>query len=144
MIHSDNDFATVAYLRIKSATLQDKSENLDVDPSIPPVLEQHFEPIRTAVDRSLVSQTSPGSRPGYGPEDVILIGLRTCRSVTEWVSVSNIHAEIYRHNEPDSRSIEDKVHECFAGLQGTLIQRAIMTWTSYPPHRFQRVSANML
>ena len=52
VVHSDNDFATVAYLRIKKASLQPKTspstaDSLDV--TVPPVLTEAFSDLRDMV-----------------------------------------------------------------------------------------------
>ena len=127
MIHSDNDFATVAYLRVKDAVLEAKEASVTKCPSIPVVLEEDLEPIQATVDQSLVSVASPASAPPYAPEDTVLFGACSIRTTGQWVAVTNIQAEIYRHDKPDHRSIEDKVHECFSSLRGAYSPRTIMT-----------------
>ncbi|EPT03708.1 hypothetical protein FOMPIDRAFT_49117 [Fomitopsis schrenkii] len=49
VIHSDNGFATVAYLRVKNAALEQKYGVVSVRPEVPPVLSGEFVSIRHTV-----------------------------------------------------------------------------------------------
>lgn len=110
VIHSDNDFATVAYLRIKSATLVPKLESFDpATVRIPPLLKgdsgesMSLDEKSSVLDTSL-SQSSEGS--SYHPASSIKRG--------NWAAVANIQTVL------DTRdlSISDEVSSCFELLRG--------------------------
>ena len=71
VIHSDNDFATVAYLRIKSGTLEGKTSAESIDPVIPNLLEEAFEEVRSALEQSLRSASTLDDKPEYAPDDAV-------------------------------------------------------------------------
>src|ERR1700685_746259 len=52
VIHADNDFATVAFLRIKNASLDPKDEQSLEDVQVPSLLDDDLLPVRDAVLRS--------------------------------------------------------------------------------------------
>ncbi|KAF9019236.1 adenine nucleotide alpha hydrolases-like protein [Hymenopellis radicata] len=113
VIHSDNDFASVAYLRIKSATLVPKSESFDPTTiRVPPLLDGHSGESIPLDEESLIPtslfQSSEGS--SHPSESSIKRG--------NWVSVANIQTVL------DTRdlSISDEVSSCFELLREKLSQ----------------------
>lgn len=113
VIHSDNDFATVAYLRIKEAALQPKASLVHQQLAVPPLLEEPFSRIRDLLGPSTPStdsenQPSP-TYPSFHP--------RSHKRIGDWVSVANVQRDFTEH--PDELTVEDEVRECFEQLQGT-------------------------
>lgn len=114
MIHSDNDFATVAYLRIQNAVLIPKEDGEVAFPKVPPLLEDKFAIIRAKVAESTLSTSNPQAGPplllhSFGTSD---------KRVGPWISVSNIQREA---TFSDSEStLDDEVRECFHILRGLL------------------------
>lgn len=115
VVHSDSDFATVAYLRVKKASLQPKTfEALDV--TVPPVLEKPFSVVRYVVE----NHTPPLHDTTFNaPEPLRTLPCprAASRKIGRWVAVTNVE----RHLGEQVRdiSIEDEVRECFETLQGT-------------------------
>ncbi|OCH92905.1 hypothetical protein OBBRIDRAFT_811409 [Obba rivulosa] len=121
ILHSDNDFATVAYLRIKNAELEEKVESSVVGPTVPPLLSEEFHDIRDAVESSIRS-LEPIDKDGG--EDNILTAVAddvpVCSSkrVGRWVAVANVqHPTIAGQSDG---YLEDEVRECFLKLEGAL------------------------
>ncbi|GBE79662.1 Diphthine--ammonia ligase [Sparassis crispa] len=119
VIHSDSDFATVAYLRVKNAVLESKTEAVTPDPAVPPLLSESYEQIRDMVSASLSSQ------PQLANDDIELSSkAEHCDSGVfskrfgDWVSVTNV--TIATPGSPTTLSIEDEVEQCFQKLQACL------------------------
>ena len=112
VLHSDNGFATVAYLRVKGATFEEKQGG-GGDLVVPPLLEGDFARIQTLsrgphpVDTSI--HAFPGSTAGQfaGPS-------RSRRG--GWVSVGNV---CYPTNP--TAPFEEEVTRCFRELQGSFM-----------------------
>lgn len=113
VIHSDNDFATVAYLRIKSATLEPKS-SVGINPQIPPLLEDEYDSIRIAVEESQDMHGPVVDIPKYSPESSVLYWPPSTKLLGPWVAITNVHRRLVG----GEISIEDEVRECFCQLQG--------------------------
>ncbi|KAF8195745.1 hypothetical protein K438DRAFT_1918923 [Mycena galopus ATCC 62051] len=124
VIHSDSDFATVAYLRIKNATLQAK---FIVEPPIlhvPEVLDDKFVPVRDRI-ASLGVQESPEKHTGAQsnqPSSHIAGNNTRSRKLGSWVAVSNVQSNM---DVESSQSIEEEVAQCFAILQAELAHYAL-------------------
>ncbi|KAL1661479.1 hypothetical protein GGF50DRAFT_129469 [Schizophyllum commune] len=123
VIHSDNDFATVAYLRIKSATLEPKPESsAHFEVAIPPLLDEDATDVREAVEKSQsVDVPRPDGdslsieSPGTLPKDI------SVREAEDWVAIGNI-----QHPSPDaSLSLEDEMTACFELLKEQLDQHSL-------------------
>lgn len=123
MIHSDNDFATVAFLRIKNATLEPKLNQSDsFSLQIPPLLEDEFIDIRDFMEGFGIVAHSSESWPQGAIETLPLEALidkgTQSKKVGAWISVANIERTI---GSPLAEiSLEDEVKECFHILQGPL------------------------
>ena len=112
VIHSDNDFATVAYLRVLRATLENKP-SVDLPVINPPEL----------LSEEFVDLGEDISNPPPGDEaDEILLREReraavfvTSSRVGPWVSVTNVQAS----QDPQIRetSIEEETVACFGILK---------------------------
>ncbi|KAJ3812160.1 hypothetical protein F5876DRAFT_87885 [Lentinula aff. lateritia] len=113
VIHSDNDFATVAYLRIKNARLEPKpSSDAHVQLTVPPLLDEDFE-----VVRSSITEVEPHSIDVHLSESVphSLNFTTATKSNGKWVAVTNVEFECSA-----DASIEDEITQCFHLLQERL------------------------
>ncbi|KAJ3554772.1 hypothetical protein NM688_g2937 [Phlebia brevispora] len=117
VIHSDNDFATVAYLRIKYVVLEEKEEPSSIDPAVPPVYEAEYDEVRLAVEHSLKSSESSIPAPEYAPGDAVLYFAPSSKAIGPWVAITDVHRNLSGTSPP---SIEDEVHECFGVLRDRL------------------------
>ena len=115
MIHSDNDFATVAYLRVKSGRLEEKEQTRPIDPSIPPLLDETFEEVQTALEQSLISSSTPAAPPEYAIGEALLYFPTSSKSIGPWVAVTDVRKG---PSSSESLSIEDEVIHCFQNLKG--------------------------
>jgi diphthine-ammonia ligase len=116
VIHSDNDFASVAYLRIKSATLEDKEES-SVNPTVPPVLEEPYEKIRETIQKYIQTNQMSVKRQAYSPQDAVVHFATSSRKLGGWTVISSVHRNLARQMPP--ASVEDEVTECFGILGGS-------------------------
>ncbi|KAG5651969.1 hypothetical protein H0H81_006784 [Sphagnurus paluster] len=118
VIHSDNDFATVAFLRIRNAVLEEKAAEQDFELAIPPLLDAEYLRLRDAVASSQeISWTlscihTNEMKPFEGTV------VANTKKLNPWISVSNIQREL--QTPPVELSIEDEVVECFELLQARL------------------------
>lgn len=117
VIHSDNDFATVAFLRIKNAELVPKASCKVSDIPVPPLLEEIFLGVKDTVMQFIGSPSVVDSI--WQTEVVEPIGVdHRAQKIGSWVSVANIERRL---GEPVvDISIEDEVTECFMILKGQL------------------------
>ncbi|KAF8076527.1 hypothetical protein FPV67DRAFT_1664788 [Lyophyllum atratum] len=125
VIHSDNDFATVAYLRIKSAVLEAKPPSETFDLQIPPLLEDEFISMQDAVATSQEgsSRTLDRDTAETVHSDGLSIKVADSKKLDAWVSVSNIERSV--PNPIEEISIEDEVTECFQLLQARLSEHGL-------------------
>ena len=119
MIHSDSDFATVAFLRIKKAELKYKetlSRTLDVP--APPLLEEDFREVHDTITLSQKSASVGEALTQVGQTGVVepISSLAQTQKIGSWISVANIER---KHRNPMVEiSIEAEVTECFLTLKG--------------------------
>ncbi|KZT12538.1 uncharacterized protein LAESUDRAFT_638886 [Laetiporus sulphureus 93-53] len=128
VIHSDNDFAVVAYLRIKDAVLKPKYNQVPPNPVIPPLLTPDFEALRDAVAASLsTSSASTTTLLANTVESVAPPGIddngSSSRQIGRWVAITNITSSSSVEN-PEF-SVEDEVRVCFQELQAQLSQYSL-------------------
>ncbi|KAF8914026.1 hypothetical protein CPB84DRAFT_1758186 [Gymnopilus junonius] len=125
VIHSDNDFASVAFLRVKSAELVPKTSIPYPTAFIPPILEGVFIDVKSA---TLVGQSNPeaeepttinNSPTFYHPA----VNLATIRRQGHWVVVSNVQATESLHDS--DVTIEEEVSECFNKLTERLAEQGL-------------------
>ncbi|KAF7292378.1 Diphthami-syn-2 domain-containing protein [Mycena chlorophos] len=109
VIHSDNDFATVAFLRVKNAELQEKDDTSGADCAVPELLDEEWLAVRESVTHvpSAVDPPRPGSA-------LAMSGV-VSKEVNGWISVCNIVA-----TQMEGISIEAEVQQCFGALQEEL------------------------
>jgi diphthine-ammonia ligase len=118
VIHSDHDFATVAFLRIKNANLESKTPSEIVDVPVPSLLEEDFQAVRDAIAQSQENTSVDKVLGKTGQTDVVeSIGGVQIRRIDPWISVANIQRD--SSNLTDI-SVEDEVNECFTILRGQL------------------------
>lgn len=110
MIHSDNSFATVAYLRIKHAALETK-QDLRSSITIPPLLEGEFLEIEQNISQSQTLKTLEGQ---LGADELQeMVRLRQASKLSgPWITLANISAE------SSDGFFESEVENCFKILQG--------------------------
>ncbi|KAH9951666.1 hypothetical protein B0H21DRAFT_185984 [Amylocystis lapponica] len=124
VIHSDNDFATVAYLRIKGAVLEQKSTDFPLDLIVPPLLSPTQQAIYNVVTESLSaipSSAENGPEPSFA-DDFPSIGACS-KQLGQSVAISNI-SRTTSEIQSDV-SIEEEVTECFQLLQGHLAKYSL-------------------
>ena len=114
VVHSDNGFAAVSYLRVKGAILKEKPES-ENKLTVPPLLETDFARIQTSLrgDHSVDGSIHAVSEPA------------TCQSTDQsrgssgsrrgsWVAVGNVFCETGQ-----DITFEEEVTQCFSDLQGS-------------------------
>jgi len=112
VIHSDNDFAIVAFLRIKGANLETKSV-LDHKITIPSMVDNESHAVSEAVIDSQKSTMS--SSPTKNNHDFFHAELLPPESWQKgpWAVVSNVQSP-----SSDGGTVEDEVTRCFQILSG--------------------------
>lgn len=117
ILHSDSDFATVAYLRIKDAQLEGKPALQPVYPTIPPLLSEDFDGIRDAVESSVRSSDLKRTCEENISVTFKLDGIHqyTSKRVGDWVSVANVQCP---SDTAKDEEIEHEVTRCFSTLEG--------------------------
>ncbi|KAK2466309.1 hypothetical protein APHAL10511_001951 [Amanita phalloides] len=117
IIHSDNDFATVAYLRIRKAHLAPKLET-SCTVMIPPLLNDSF------VTLSAAFHSRPDPAPQISASDNYRrIATRySSKSRGLWVSIANVHLSEESCNTSLEMTIEEEVTKCFEIVKESLSQ----------------------
>ncbi|KAG6336691.1 hypothetical protein ID866_2398 [Astraeus odoratus] len=120
------DIAPVAYLRIKSATVEDKrdeqlsAEETQGDVPVPPLLEPSFRNVRMQVARSILDPTCPSSCTStrcVGPLAQEYARLPpSVRTVGGWIAVGNVSLP----PETETQSVGEQVTRCFDILKELL------------------------
>ena len=114
VVHSDNGFAAVSYLRVKEATLEEKPESGN-DLTVPPLLETDFARIQTLLrgDHSVDSSIHTVSEPTACQSTVKWRGSSGSQRGS-WVAVGNVFCKTGR-----DITFEEEVTQCFCDLQGS-------------------------
>ena len=110
VVHSDDGFATVAYLRVRKASLVPKPAAVYTIP-VPPLLEDKFA--------TMASHFSPESNAHASAPDTSDTS-PTSASRGSWVSVSNIQRSNGSRDAFPKITIEDEVTECFEIMKGDM------------------------
>ncbi|KAL4242079.1 Diphthine--ammonia ligase [Abortiporus biennis] len=105
VIHSDNDFATVAYLRITNAHLVDKDLVDSTLPTIPPLLNDAHASVASKISLSQSSQNSQKPHQFDHPSEISPSSFRK----GSWISVTNVQ----RADDGKDISLADEVKQCF-------------------------------
>jgi diphthine-ammonia ligase len=117
VIHSDNSFASVAFLRIKDAVLESKTAK-PLSASVPPLLADQYKAVRDAIlsshDESRMAELPLVDQQGLIFNHSTMATSSLQRS--NWVTVSNVQA----HGFPSVSNItfEEEVIKCFQILTG--------------------------
>lgn len=137
VVHSDKDFASVAFLRIKQARLEPKTATTAGDIAVPPLLTDEYDVVCKAVSQSQQSdRTSKSSHAGQifpYPK----IPLCSSRQKGAWVAISNVCSR------PGATStLEEEVTLCFQlliGMSDILIVESLFIFTKdrLAEHRLQ-------
>ncbi|KAJ7276529.1 hypothetical protein B0H12DRAFT_1085801 [Mycena haematopus] len=125
VIHSDSDFATVAYLRIKNATLQPKHITGPPVFHVPEVLDETFAQVREDISSLGIQEQSPVKdvpRQLSQPSSRIIGDNVRSTKLGSWVAVSNVHSNM---DAKSGQSIEEEVAQCFAVLQEELAKYSL-------------------
>ena len=114
MVHSDDGFATVAYLRVRKACLVPKPAAVYTVP-VPPLLEDKYAMMAVDLDShfSLESNAHASAPDVYHTSP-------SSMSRGPWVSVSNIQRSNGSRNTFPEITIEDEVTECFGIMKGDM------------------------
>lgn len=114
IVHSDHAFATVAYLEVKDAVLDDKPEQDLLSPTIPPMLDDLALQVQEACSglSDEYSSSEPTSTVG-----ILTAAKPNIRIVGSWAYVSNVQHTL---SSTDAIiSIEDEMNGCFKIIKGT-------------------------
>lgn len=114
MVHSDDGFATVAYLRVRKASLVPKPVAV-YTVAVPPLLDNKY--VTMAVD--LNSHLSLESNVHASAPDIYDTSLSST-SRGPWVSISNIQRSSGSRDAFAEMTIEDEVTECFGIMKGDI------------------------
>ncbi|KIL68090.1 hypothetical protein M378DRAFT_8778 [Amanita muscaria Koide BX008] len=110
VIHSDNDFATVAFLRVRKASLVPKNQ-ATYTVIVPPLLDDKFK----AIFASFPSYTQTAPKINTMTVDAASLP-PSIMSRGAWVSVANVQ----RSNQSHPISIEEEVADCFTIMKELL------------------------
>ena len=118
VIDSDNDFATVAFLRIRGASLEAKREQ-EANIAVPALLDFPYLQVAEHIQAELANDgQSPGQTQSqiYSNRalDIELVAPSTSKYLDNWISVGNIHRDLRGVSD---MPLEDEVRECFHILQ---------------------------
>lgn len=116
-MHTDNEFAPVAYLRIKRASLHPKESSMDGRVEVPPLLEDRFGELKNVVETSVIEGHENGSSGTYQftNKPHRILDHPSKRAIGSWLAIGNIHPVPFS----DSRiSFGEQVRDCFIQLQG--------------------------
>lgn len=128
VMHTDNEFAPVAYLRIKRTSLCPKESSMDGRVEVPPLLEDRFSELKNVVENSVVGGHESDSGGTYQPTNRprCIPDHPSTHAVGSWLAIGNIHPD------PSLNSgipFEEHVLDCFIRLQGINLS---LTSFSYP------------
>ncbi|KAM5540426.1 hypothetical protein V8D89_005884 [Ganoderma adspersum] len=122
VVHSDNDFATVAYLRIKSASLVAKENLAESQVAIPSTLSETFSSLRDLIMGLPLRQPVDAT---MSTEHTVPIAVHVAQKrVGNWIAVTNVQREVAE--QVREISVEDEVRECFEKLEERLTSQALM------------------
>ncbi|KAG1755567.1 hypothetical protein EDB19DRAFT_1661988 [Suillus lakei] len=119
VMHTDNEFAPVAYLRIKRASLHPKQSSTDSRVETPPLLDERFGGLKDVTENSVleghVNDSSdlyePAIKPRHIPDHP------STRAIGSWLAIGNIHPDPSLDSEIP---LDHQVRNCFIQLQGIL------------------------
>ncbi|KAJ4478264.1 hypothetical protein J3R30DRAFT_3702994 [Lentinula aciculospora] len=112
VIHSDNDFATVAYLRIKNARLEPKAgTDVSAPVTVPPLLGEMYEAVGASVTEA---EMNPDPLTAHLADSVPLFPdfVTATKQNGKWVAATNVQVKCSA-----DESIEKEVSKCFQLVQ---------------------------
>lgn len=117
VIHSDNDFATVAYLRIKNATLEDKPGRI-LEPTIPTLLDSRFSELeeKLAQTNTVNAPIEPAHAAASEIHNEPILQAPTHHERRHWVAVGQVQSKALESN----LTIEQEVKDCFEQMRARL------------------------
>ena len=123
VIHSDNSFATVAFLRIKDAVLEAKPEK-SLSAFVPPLLADQYKAVRDAI-LSSHHRTRTAELPSVEDQQALIFSHSTTMATSSlqrnnWVTVSNVQA--HSSLSESNMTFEEEVIKCFQTLTGRFYQ----------------------
>lgn len=142
MIHSDNDFATVGFLRVKKATLKPKSDMLELVVYSPEVLSAPFLQIRETVLESEANGSLPSVflKDDFHSNQIDPIGSNPLSSrIGDWVLVSNVTMQHPSNSLNNYPSFEEEIQRCFHILRGNIVCLSVFSLL----RRFQTISKDI-
>ncbi|KDQ20709.1 hypothetical protein BOTBODRAFT_61808, partial [Botryobasidium botryosum FD-172 SS1] len=119
VIHSDNDFASVAYLRIKEAALEAKEGFIARAVPAPPLLTEQGEEARNAIESNGHSEASECYQ--FTHLNIVQSEGASIKRIGRWIAIGNVEA---RTAENDM-SLEDEIKACFAIVQDALAAHSL-------------------
>ncbi|KAG2013521.1 hypothetical protein CC2G_010422 [Coprinopsis cinerea AmutBmut pab1-1] len=122
VIHSDNDFATVAYLRVKKGALEPKPDIVQGALSIPPLLEDPYIDLEATLKGSHIEFSSPREWTGSFPSQLP----PSSHKRGNWVAVSNVHRSVPLGAPAADLPISEEVEECFSILKNELQSHGLL------------------
>ena len=113
-IHSDSDFATVAFLRIRRVSLDPKAEQ-SPDVAIPALLDHPYRRVEEDLQARLTEDDhSLGRVQTINHPDWVLGTVPTSKCMGNWIAIGSIHRETRGTSD---MSLDDEIRECFNILQ---------------------------
>jgi diphthine-ammonia ligase len=122
VIHSESDFAPVAYLRIKEAHLENK-DPAEYELVVPPLLDDEFASLQNMIQRTQDSKDDVVvSEPSHGVSVEEQSALDTTSSIDHpWVFICNIQAP----GPPEDFPFEVEVERCFHTMKEHLASHSL-------------------
>ena len=114
-MHSDNDFATVAYVRIKNASLVPKECPQALQLAIPPLFSEPFSDITNITSRfTQIGSAVPSSEEPVS--DTLSVSLASTKRMGKWIAIANVQLD--ESQRKSDLPLEDEVHYCFETVKG--------------------------
>ncbi|KAK7061844.1 Diphthine--ammonia ligase [Favolaschia claudopus] len=124
VVLSDSGFATVAYLRIKSAILQPKSDVADSSSiTVPEMLDDPFTSVKDNVQSSI--EESATIDQAHAPLQSLPLSMfekPQSRKVGSWVAIASICSNAVGESPA---SLDEEVNQCFSILQDELARHSL-------------------
>ncbi|THV08413.1 hypothetical protein K435DRAFT_832898 [Dendrothele bispora CBS 962.96] len=121
VIHSDNDFATVAFLRIKDASLEPKDGIANIEVQVPSLLDDDFQAVRDTV-----AQYESGHYQAPLTTDPVVGTQMDFESSStrkgKWIAIGNVRASV-----TEDMPIEVEITRCFEILKDRLSSHGNLT-----------------
>lgn len=120
VMHTDNEFAPVAYLRVKRASLHPKESSSTYGRvEVPALLEDRFGELKNVVENSVLGGYENISGCTYEPinRSHRIPDHPSTHTIGSWLAIGNIHPNPSLDSETP---LEEQVRDCFIQLQGIL------------------------